>query len=169
MPNSEHLPANVVPILEATSKSPLVAAGTPLELWRAANHRTWVASFTELGIALFNSDLDESTLPHGYALVAYLFDWETQCQFDGWDALDNRSNTLHRVIAGYEEVGLSGEARALARAFSAWNESGGDHTATSEAYDEVSHEYTVDLDRLDFLACYFVDHADRLFYAGGTT
>lgn len=158
------VPSCVIPILRDLQSSPLVAKGTPLEIWKAEDHRTWVASFTELGIALYNSDLPEEGLPEGYVLAAYLFDWEAQCQFDGWSALGNRSSTMPRVLSSFRAVGLDGEAEALDQAWSVWRATGGDTDATSSAYSGVRHEYSIDLDRLEYLACYFVDNADRLFY-----
>jgi hypothetical protein len=161
---SVRLPPRVVPILEATLRSPLVARGTPLEIWRAEDHRTWVDSFMELGIRLFNSGILDQGLPLGYSLVADLFDWEAQCQLSGWHAFSNRRETVARIIEAYAIVGLAGEADALKAAFSEWNSSETDNDAISAAYASVHHEYSVDLDRLEYLVCFFVDNADRLFY-----
>ncbi|MDD2759113.1 MAG: hypothetical protein PHH11_02340 [Methylomonas sp.] len=163
------LPPNIIPLLEQTLKSPLVPRGTPLEIWKSENHRSWIDIFTELGIVLFNSDLPADGLPRGYILVAYLFDWEAQCQFDGWHAFGNRSSTIDQIIKAYEEVGLKGEADALRRAHAAWERSNGDMDATSMAYGELRHEYSVDLDRLEFLVCYFIDNAEQLFYVTSET
>lgn len=120
----------------------------------------------ELGAALKARNLDDDALPRGYGLIAELFDWEAQCQYSGWYAFENREHGIGRVIEAYRFVGLPGEADALARASAAWNESGGDHESASAAYSRVSHECGVDLDRLEFLAAYFVDHANELLYAG---
>jgi hypothetical protein len=81
------LPQSIIPILESTLKCPLVPGGTPLEIWKAEDHRIWIDAFSELGIALFNSDIPEEGLPRGYILVAYLFDWEAQCQSQGTASL----------------------------------------------------------------------------------
>src|SRR5690349_8086913 len=95
------VPPVVIPILEETLRSPLVHKSVPLEIWRAADHRTWVSAFTELGLRLFQSDLPEDHLPIGYIQVAFLFDWEAQCQFSGWHAFNNRAETVHRVLRAY--------------------------------------------------------------------
>lgn len=158
------LPESVRPILETVVRQPGVAHGLPLEFWRHPDHRTWIDAFMELAIALDQSDLDAASLPRGYALIASLFDWEMQCQYSGWHALDNRRDALASICIAYEEVGLAGEAEALRRAFAAWDASDGDHTATSAAYGAAAHDYSVDLDRLEYLAGYFIDHADRLLY-----
>ena len=97
-------------------------------------------------------------------LVAYLFDWEAQCQFEAWHAFGNRMADVHRTIEAYREVGLEGEANALVRALAAWRASDGDIEQTSAAYAQERHDYSVDLDRMEYLACYFVDNAARLFY-----
>ncbi|GAA5072511.1 hypothetical protein [Lysobacter panacisoli] len=158
------LPESVRPILESVIRQPTVARGLPLEFWRHPDHRAWIDAFTELAIALTQSDLDEASLPRGYVLIAYLFDWEAQCQFSGWHALENRRNELPAIFVAYEEVGLEGEAEALRRALQAWDASGGDHVAAGAAYNTTRHGYSVDLDRLEYLAGYFIDHADRLLY-----
>ncbi len=158
------LPATVIPILEATVRGPAVARGLPLEFWRHGDHRTWIDAFMEFGAALQASDIPQDELPRGYGLIAHLFDWEAQCQFSGWNALDNRRSTIDDVIGAYDTVGLHGEAAALRRAFVAWDVSGGDHEATSAAYGQETHDYCVDLDRLEYLAAHFIDHADELLY-----
>jgi hypothetical protein len=159
-----HLPAKVIPILEAVCKSPVAKKDTPLEIWKTNNQHTWIDLFMKLGIALFNADIVDSDLPNGYRLVAYLFDWEAQCQFSGWQAFGNRESTIDGVIESYRFVGLNCEADALQRGFDAWLASDGDDDAVTLAYDEIPNEYTVDLDRLEFLVSYFVDNADSLFY-----
>ena len=103
-------------------------------------------------------------MPRGYGLIAHLFDWEAQCQYSGWHAFSNREAEVGRIIQAYEAVGLDGEAAALGRALTVWRDSGGDHDATSAAYRELAHPCSVDLDRLEYLAAHFVDHADALLY-----
>jgi hypothetical protein len=163
------LPANVIPILEATVNSPVLPRGLPLEIWKAEDHRAWVAAFMELGIGLFNSDIPEEDLPRGFPLVAHLFDWEAQCQAEGWHAFGNRVSTIDAVIDAYKAVGLPQEAEALRCAFAAWCASSGDANATSAAYDALKHEYSGDVDRLEYLVCHFVDNAHSLFYVANDT
>jgi len=160
----ERLPPEVIPIIEKTLNSPLVADGTPLEVWKASNHRTWIDTLTELGIELYLSELDFDRLPTGYGLLAHLFDWEAQCAFDGWSAIENRQDTLPTIIKGYRRVGLQLEAEGLAKAIEVWTEHGLDHYAIGKAYGSVENEYKIEEDRLEYLACFFVDNAERLFY-----
>jgi hypothetical protein len=157
------IPPPMVPLLEEVVQSPLLK-GFPLEIWRAKDHRSWVDAFLVFGCALYNSDIPEEGLPHGYIQAAYLFDWESQCQLSGWYAFENRSETIDRVLESYDEIGLSAESKALSAALKAWQGSEGSHEATSEAYNELRHEYSVDLDRLEHMVCYFIDNADTLFY-----
>ena len=149
------LPGKIVPILEQTVRSPLLPMGFPVEIWRADDHRKWIEAFTELGRLLFASDIPEESLPRAYAQVAYIFDWESQCQFSGWHAFANRAEVMGRVIESYEEVGLEQEAVALKAALKAWIQSNGDVDATTAAYDLHRHQYSIDLDRLEHLVCYF--------------
>jgi hypothetical protein len=165
-PASPRLPESIIPILESVVLRPTVASGLPLEFWRHGDHRAWIDAFMEFGSALAASDVDDAALPRGYGLIAELFDWEGQCQFSGWYAFANRQQNIDRIIEAYRFVGLPGEADALMRANNAWNESGGDHATASAAYSRVSPEFRVDLDRLEFLAAYFVEHANELLYVG---
>lgn len=159
-----HLPEAIVPLLDAVQRNPAVARGLPREFWRHGDHRTWVDAFMELGIALYNSDLPEEGLPRGYAYMAHLFDWEAQCQSSGWRAISHRGDTFPKILAAYEAVGLGEEAKALREARRAWDASGEDHDAATAAYALLRHAYSVDLDRIEYLAAYFVDNADALLY-----
>jgi hypothetical protein len=158
------LPFVVVPLLEETVSRKHLPKDYPIEFWKAENHRGWIDAFMVFGSLLFYSDIPEESLPRAYAQVAYLFDWEAQCQRSGWSAFDNRHDAMDRILESYCEVGLAGEAAALKAAYQAWLGTSGSFESTSQAYDEFSHEFSIDLDRLEYLAAYFVDHADRLFY-----
>lgn len=162
------IPTAIVPLLEETVQSPLLK-GFPLEIWKAEDHRRWIDAFMAFGRLLYNSDIPEQSLPRAYAHVAYLFDWEAQCQFSGWYAFENRAEAIDRVLQSYSEIGLSAESRALSAALKAWKDSSGSHEAASDAYDDFRHELSVDLDRLEHMVCYFVDNAHRLFYVDGET
>lgn len=164
-PPARQLPASIVPILESVVRSPGVARGLPLEFWRHDDHRTWIDAFMELAVQLWACDLAEEELPRGYGLIALLFDWEMQCQFSGWHAFSSRELEMDRILRAFEAVDLGDEAVALRRAFAAWRETAGDLDATNAAYGEGRHAYSVDLDRLEYLAGYFIDHADELLYA----
>jgi hypothetical protein len=158
------LPPHVVPLLERVVASPALPRGLPPEVWREPDHRRWVDAFLELGIALHDSDLDEASLPTGYVLVAWLFSWEAECQSEGWNAFAWRERDFERIAQCYRDVGLADEAVALEHAYAEWQRSGGDPHATSAAYDQHRHALSGDLDRLEHLACHFIDHADALFY-----
>jgi hypothetical protein len=134
------------------------------QIWRTSDSRTWVDTFTEFGIELFESGLDFAQLPEGYGLVAHLFDWEAQCSFDAWMAIENRKDTLPEIIESYRRVGLIAEAQGLTEAIGAWKEHGLDHDAIGKAYGSVENRHKTEMDRLEYLACYFVENADGLFY-----
>jgi hypothetical protein len=158
------IPTAIHPILQELEGNPLFPRGMPLEFWTSPDHRKWIAAFTGFGSALRARGLPADGFPPGYALVALLFPWETQCQFDGWHALANGSDDLDRIFAAYAAVGMADEARALCRARKAWIDSGGDVEATSAAYRLEPNGHSCDLDRLESLAAYFIDHADRMFH-----
>lgn len=157
------IPPSVIPLLEEVVRSPALA-GFPLEIWKAQDHRRWADAFMAFGSLLFQSELPEESLPLGYAQVTYLFDWEAQCQFSGWYAFENRAGTMDHVLESYAQIGLEAEAKALSAALKAWQGSNGSHEAASEAYNQFRHEHSVDLDRLEYMVCHFVDKAESLFY-----
>ncbi len=158
------LPDSIVPLLEAVIASPAVATGLPLEFWRHDDHRAWIDAFMEFGAVLAASGIRKDELPHGYGLIAHLFDWEAQCQFSGWHAFAHRDSTIDQVIASYEAVGLADEAAGLRLARLAWRQSDGDCDASSAAYAKTPRRHPADLDRLEYLAAYFIDNADDLLY-----
>lgn len=158
------LPSPVIPVLEETAQSPLLPDGFPIEIWRYHDHRRWVDAFMEFGLLLYQSNVLEEALPRAYAQVAYLFDWEAQCQASGWCAFNNRADVIDLVLQSYREIGLENEASALTSALHVWKESDGNLEATSAAYEKHRHQFSVDLDRLEHMVCYFVDNADQLFY-----
>ncbi len=163
-----HIPPEVVPLLERVVQMPLLK-GFPLEIWKADDHRRWVDAFMEFGSLLYCSDIPEESLPPAYVHIAYLFDWEAQCQFNGWSAFENRAGSIDRVFKSYSEIGLPAEAKALSAALKAWQDSEGSDEAVSAVYNEFRHEFSVDFDRLEYIVCYFIDNADRLLYVGGNT
>lgn len=164
MNTSSRLPSDVIPILKVVSESNLTPAGCPLEVWRCSQEDARPDVLMELGIALFNSELRLSSLPIGYSLVAYIFDWEAQCQFDGWHALESRAAVLDQIVESFEYVGLPNEARAIARASQAWMRAESAQKAASSAYGELPSEYPVDEDRFRYLSSYFSKNACQLFY-----
>lgn len=163
-----HIPASVLPILATVSKNPRFIGRIPLEIWRADNHQVWIDVFLELGCQLYDSDVSEVALPKGYVLTAYLFDWEAQCQFSGWNAFSNRHKTIDRVIECYERIDLADEAEAIRRAHAAWQASKGNHALTSAAYDTARPRYG-EQERLEHMVCYLIDNADALFYTDAVT
>jgi hypothetical protein len=84
------IPSDIISILDDVIQSKLTPNDCPNEIWRYKNHRAWVDIFLVFGIKLYDSGLDFLNFPKGYGLAAYIFDWEVQCQFDSWLAIDNR-------------------------------------------------------------------------------
>jgi len=58
------------------------------------------------------SDIDESSIPEGYIILAYIFYWEQNCQFSGWYAMENKQHELAKFLSCYEMFGLTSEAEA---------------------------------------------------------
>ncbi|UXI68947.1 hypothetical protein [Tahibacter amnicola] len=156
------LPEEIVPVLNETLRH--CAPGTPLEIWRGDDHHQWISNFAALADQLELSELIEDDLPRGFGLVCHALGWEAACQCEGWHAFSNKADSLDRIYAALEEVGLADEASALKRAAAVWFETGGDLDATAAAYSAASIPHMCDLDRMEHMVCYFVDHADRLFY-----
>jgi len=157
------VPPSVLPILETVSRNPRFRGRVATETWRTEDHRLWVEAFLELGCELFASDIPEEGLPDGYILTAFLFDWEAQCQSEGWSAFSNRRNTIDRVVDCYRRIDLADEAEAIQRAHQAWLDSDESHEAASAAYHSVRPRLGEE-DRLIHMDCHLVDNADRLFY-----
>ncbi len=160
----KNLPKLVIPILEKVRESKLTPSNLELEVWNYPNHQAWVDIFLELGIELFNSDLDASELPIGYKIVGFIFDWESQNQFDGWLALTNRANFIPEICHCYELVGLPREAQSIRNAFDVWNSEINNYEEAAEAYSQGNPEYPDELTRMENVVCYLIDNKEELFY-----
>ena len=158
------IPELVIPILQKVQNSKLLPKDLPLEVWKYENYHEWVNIFMELGIELFNSDIDAEMLPLGYSMVGYIFDWEAQLSFDAWAALDNRKLFLESICAAYQAVGLGNESKAIRAAQNVWCQEDCNGAETEAAYWGQQPEFTNEIDRLEYLVCYFIDHANELFY-----
>ena len=117
----------------------------------------------ELAAELAISNLKLNALPKGYRLVATLFQWENECQTEGWNAFEWTPD-IAEIVQAFYEVGLTQESEAISRAAAAWALSGEDYDAADEAYHEQSNGYKIDLDRFEYLVDYFCEHADEIFY-----
>jgi hypothetical protein len=163
------IPSDIIPILDSVVQSKLTPNDCPREIWHYNNHHVWVDIFLEFGIKLYNSGLDFLHFPKGYGLAAYIFDWEAQCQFDSWLAIDNRWDTLDKTIEAYKIVGLPREALAIKLAKESWRATQGNYDSVSSAYYSAKSEYPEDLDRLENVVCFFIDNAEKIFYINEKT
>ena len=137
----------------------------PMEFWQCDDMNRIIDCFAELAPQLTISGLNLSTLPKGYLLVALLFQWENECQFEGWNAFEWTPD-ITQVIDAYSSVGLPAESRAIARAAAAWKMTPQDDDAISVAYAQGENEKTTDIERLEYLAAYFCERADEMFFEG---
>ncbi len=153
------LPDQILPVLRKVSSD----HSLPIELWKASNGNRIMAAFSDLAMKIDLVDIDVQGLPKGYGLLKVLFRWETECQFGGWNAFDWAPETA-TIVNAYSEVGLQGEAKAIARAADAWLKSPDDYDAITTAYSTETHEHSVDIDRLEYLVDYFCRNAEELFY-----
>jgi len=154
------IPGEVKPILEKIVDD----TACSIEFWKEAKGEELTDMFFELSSELMLSDLDEDMLPIGYKLVGYIYYWETNCQFSGWYAIQNKADELDTIIECYKLVGLAAEADGIKKASEKWFETDGDHEAAGNAYSSISNEYSTDFDRWDYLSDYFVNNAKSLFY-----
>ena len=158
------VPSAIQPILERV-RAGIPGRGVPLDFWQIDDGPSILDGFMELAAQLMSSDVREEDLPRGYIVLAYLFNWEAQCQSDGWGAFGNVSEgEFERILSFYREVGLDEEADSLVAQRSAYLKDPGDTVALQAAVDESEHELSGDLDRLEFLTQYFCDNAAVLFY-----
>ena len=80
-------------------------------------------------------------LPSGYCPLVTVLEFERHCEFEGWTAVENRSEELSEIIRAYEAVGLRQEARAIAVVTEAFRHFVGEpddlHDVLSAAYHSV--------------------------------
>ena len=153
------LPDQVKPVLEKVAAK----FRLPVELWHSENGPRILDAFCELAAKLDESELDPDQLPDGYLLLALLFGWESECQFEGWNAFAWKRNEIGAIVVAFRLVGLADEASALSRAFEAWLADHDDHDAISRAYGEGTNSMS-DSDRMEYLTDYFCNHAAEMFY-----
>ena len=119
----------------------------------------------ELASLLTLSDLAEQDVPFGYVMLAALFSWEAECQFDGWGAFGNISDQeFQRLCSFYSQVGLEDEAKSLAEQMRSYKNDPEDLNALNLPFSSTEHNLSGDLDRLEYLTQYFCDNADKLLY-----
>jgi hypothetical protein len=163
MPNQ--LPPNLLPLLEEVC-SRVPARDVPLDFWRIESGPKILDAFLDLAALLVQSTLEEGSVPRGYVLLAYLFQWEADCQSDGWGAFGNvNAAEFKRICDFYREVGLEKESNSLAHQMAAYSDNPSDQVALFEAADAHRHDLSGDLDRLEYLTQYFCDNAEELLYA----
>lgn len=161
------LPENIRPILE-TVRERFFSADSQLDFWRGSYDPSMINGFMDLAahlqLAIFDGQSPESW-PPGYTMLMVLFAWESSAQADGWSQyFESSDGEIDAVCMLYTHVELPEEAEAIRRARSV-AEVDDDPSAVSAAYDAESHDYSGDLDRLEYLAKWFCEGADELLYA----
>lgn len=158
------LPAVLAPLLAEVARD-LRKPELPPDFWTIAHGPTILDAFQSLAALLMLSDIAENEIPKGYVMLTYLFDWETQCQFDGWGAFANiRKHEFERILGFFSDVGLSAEADSLRTQMDAYLLNPEDIEALNRAAERSRHPLSSDLDRLEYLTQYFCDNADALLY-----
>lgn len=161
---SKQLPAAMAPLLRK-AVSVFAHKKLPLDFWRVDHGPTILDGFSALAPVILNAGLPDEAIPPGYLQLAILFDWEAQCQFNGWGAFDNIDDArFAAILAGFEEVGLAAEADSLRRQMDAFHAHPDDLEQWLMAAQEGRHAFSGDMDRLEYLTQYYCDHADRLLY-----
>lgn len=154
------VPEKILPILEKISGARSCAP----EFWRQLDGDSLIDAFFDLSGELMMSDIEEDSIPAGYILLAYIFYWETNCQFSGWYAIENKQDEMEKILSCYEKVGLHSEANALKAAVKTWFSTDQDHDAVGAAYRTVENCYSEEEVRFSYLANYFKDNAGTLLY-----
>ncbi|MBL4773712.1 MAG: hypothetical protein JKX98_08980 [Alcanivoracaceae bacterium] len=79
--------------------------------------------FDDLLAATFDSqNIDLNLMPKGYDIILNVLEFERHCQFSGWYAICNRSDSMHNIINCYQQIGLEEEATALHTVWKAYND-----------------------------------------------
>jgi hypothetical protein len=161
------LPDALTPLLESVVRTTVRGRAVPLDFWQIDSGPQILDGFMALAPLLMQSDLDEAALPRGYAMLARLFQWEADCQSDGWGAFAHiGSADFERLCTLYDEVGLAAEAHSLRHQMSAYRSDPDDIDSLVRAAQATRHPLSGDLDRLEHLTQYFCDHAAELLYDG---
>ncbi|HEY0064239.1 MAG TPA: hypothetical protein VGC21_19135 [Telluria sp.] len=160
----KQIPPAMVPLLQKAA-SVFPHKKLPLAFWTSNHGPTILDGFSALAPLVLDADVPQDAIPHGYRMLACLFDWEAQCQFNGWGAFENVSeDDFSAILAGFTEVGLVAEADSLRAQMDAFRAHPDDLEQWLIAAQEGRHAFSGDLDRLEYLTQYFCDHADRLLY-----
>ena len=102
--------------------------------------------------------------PAGYVMLMALFNWEAGAQTDGWSQyFESTDGEIENVCMLFQHVGLPDEADSICRARKA-ADSDSDTSVVADAYGAQVHEYSIDLDRLEYLTQWFCDGSDELLY-----
>jgi len=155
-----NIPNELLPLLKQITQSEQVN----MEFWLDLESEKLNELFFNLSSQLILSELDLNALPVGYKLVTYIFDWESNCLFSGWYALENLGDSIPEIVKSYQLVGLNQEALAISRASDAWDSIEQDHDKVTMAYDNVENTYSDDEERLNYLSHYFKHNAEKIFY-----
>lgn len=166
---ARRLPDEIVPILEIV-QSRFFSTDTPLDFWKTEQGRSLLNGFMDLAaqlqLALFDGHSHERW-PAGYTMLMVLFNWEAAGQADGWSQyFESSDDEIDAVCMLFRHIGLPEEAEAIRRARGAIDlaESDLDTAAVANAYIARPYKYSVDLDRLEYLAKWFHEGADELLY-----
>ncbi|MDE2421236.1 MAG: hypothetical protein KGO49_08685 [Gammaproteobacteria bacterium] len=154
------LPECIIPLLKKISDR----RDCKVEFWNELVGDELIDAFLELSGELKLSEIDEQSIPNGYINLAYVFDWESHCQFSGWLAIENNQDEMAKILSCYRNVGLSSEADALEAAVKVWFSSNQDHDAVGAAYSAIANEYSDEDKRFSYLAEYFSKNAKTLLY-----
>jgi hypothetical protein len=161
---ARQLPPAMVPLLLKAAKV-FPHKKLPVDFWQTDHGPTILDGFSALAPLILRADLPETAIPPGYLMLAQLFDWESQCQFNGWGAFENVSEVeFDAILHGFARVGLVAEADSLRKQMDAFHAHPDDLEPMFVAAEENRHAFSGDLDRLEYLTQYFCDHADALLY-----
>lgn len=137
----------------------------PPDFWRNDHGPTILDGFSALAPLILGAGLPDAAIPPGYRMLALLFDWESQCQFNGWGAFENVNDAeFAAILQGYASVGLVAEATSLRKQMDAFLAHPDDLEPMLLAAEAHRHAFSGELDRLEYLTQYFCDHADALLY-----
>jgi hypothetical protein len=154
------IPNQLVPILKKLT----VESDQKLSFWLYLDHMDLTEKLFELSSALMIEQIELTGLPKGYQIIAYIFYWETNCQFSGWYALENLSGYLGEIVNSYKEIGLDDEALGIQKAAELWDESLQNYDEVSAAYKSVSNPYADENMRWDYINKFIKKNANSLFY-----
>jgi len=158
---SMKLPEEILPILAKITDG----KECELEFWKTLEGDSLIDMYMDLSSELIMSDIEQDSIPIGYVHLAYVFYWETNCQFSGWYAIENKQDEMPMILSCYEAIGLNSEAKALEAAVSEWFASEQDHDRVGAAYSSVPNKYSDEDDRFEYLADYFTKNATKILYA----